>query len=333
MMTTTREIHLVRRPRGLPSAEDFALVTLDLPDPAAGEAQVRNRWVSVDPYMRGKMREGPTAYPLGAGMAGRAVGEVVASNAPGLAVGDIVYSDLGWREAYNAPAAAIEKLDLMGMPANAFLGIAGATGMTAYVGLMRIAPLKAGDVVFVSGAAGAVGSVACRIAKLMGHTVIGSAGGEAKTRFLLDALKIDAAVDYKAAQDGLAAALRRAAPDGSDVYFDNVGGEHLEAAIDNARPFGRMALCGGISSYNLEGPAAGPRNMMLCIGKGLTLRGYTLGQHMDMKPAFLKDVAAWYAQGRLAVQETIVEGLENAPDAFLGLFRGDNLGKMVVRVS
>ncbi|MDP3660796.1 NADP-dependent oxidoreductase [Phenylobacterium sp.] len=332
-MTATREIHLVGRPSGAPTPDLFEIIQVELPDPAPGEVQVRNRWISVDPYMRGKMNAGgPAPYALGTAMAGRSVGEVTVSNAPGLGVGDWVFGDYGWREGYNAPADKIEKLTLHGLPPHAFLSGAGAPGLTAYAGLLRTAEMKPGDVVFVSAAAGAVGSMACQIAKLRGHTVIGSAGGERKLRFLVDELKIDAAIDYKQAQGSLAQALRHAAPGGIDVYFENVGGEHLEAAIDCAKPGGRVAICGMVSTYNAATPPPGPRNLMQTIGKGLTLRGFNVSQHMDMRGEFLAEVAAWHAQGKLKLTETVVEDLEAAPDAFIGLFRGENLGKMLVRV-
>ena len=334
-MAEIREIRLTSRPHGAPTSENFELVKVELPEPGPGEVQVRNRWMSVDPAMRVRMQERPSyaqSFKLGETMAGRAIGEVVASNVEGLRPGDWVLSMLGWREAFTAPADQLQKLDLRGLPANAFLGIAGATGLTAYVGLLRIAELKPNDVVFVSAAAGAVGSAACQIAKLRGHTVIGSAGGEPKTRYLVDELKIDAAIDYKLAQGSLAQTLKHAAPDGIDVYFDNVGGEHLEAAIANARPSGRVALCGMISTYNDETAVPGPNNLMLCIGRGLTLRGYLLSQHMDMQEAFLEDVSAWHASGELKMTETIMQGLDRAPEAFIGLFRGDNIGKMVVQL-
>src|SRR5579859_4975119 len=250
-MTVSREIRLKSRPVGTPTADNFELATVNLPDPAPGEVQVRNSWMTVDPYMRGRMNDVQSyvpAFQIGQALQGGAVGEVVASNDPAFKPGETVQSFFGWREAFNAPASALQKLDTHGLPPQAFLGAAGMPGLTAYVGLIRIAELKGGDVVFVSGAAGAVGSVACQIAKLKGHTVIGSAGGPEKAAFLKE-IGVDHAIDYKAERD-LTAALLRAAPDGFDVYFENVGGAHMEAALMAAKPFGRFALCGMISQYN-----------------------------------------------------------------------------------
>ncbi len=239
-------------------------------------------------------------------------------------------SFFGWREAFNAPAKALQKLETHGLPPQAFLGFAGMPGLTAYVGLLRIAELKDGDVVFVSGAAGAVGSVACQIAKLKGHTVIGSAGGPEKVAFLKE-IGVDHAIDYKAERD-LTGALMRAAPDGIDVYFENVGGAHMEAALTAAKPFGRFALCGMISEYNNTDLGQGVRGLVMVVGKSLTLRGFIVSNHTDMQAAFAKDVAEWVASGKLKSRETVREGIENAPAAFLGLFKGENLGKMLVRL-
>jgi NADPH-dependent curcumin reductase CurA len=332
-MTIAREIRLKSRPTGAPSADHFELVSVDLPDPGPGEVQVRNIWMSVDPYMRGRMNDRKSYVPpfqIGQPLEGGAIGEVVASNDPKFKAGDQVQSFLGWREAFNAPASAVRKLETHGLPPQAFLGYAGGVGLTAYVGLLRIAELKDGDVVFVSGAAGAVGALACQIAKLRGHTVIGSAGGPAKVAFLKE-IGVDEAIDYKAEPD-LTAALLRAAPKGVDVYFDNVGGEHLEAALTAARDFGRFALCGMISEYNSANPPEGVRGLLQAITKNLTLRGFILTHHLDMQPAFAKDLAAWVGAGKIKAPETVREGIENAPAAFLGLFAGENLGKMLVRL-
>jgi len=333
-MTISREVHLKSRPSGTPSADNFEIVRVELPDPAPGQVQVRNSWMTVDPYMRGRMNDVKSYAPpfqLGEAMQGGAVGEVVASNDPSLKAGDLVQSFFGWREAFNAPAGAVQKLETHGLPPQAFLGFAGMPGLTAYVGLLRIAELKAGDVVFVSGAAGAVGSVACQIAKLKGHTVIGSAGGARKVAFLRE-IGVDHAIDYKAEAD-LSAALMRAAPEGIDVYFENVGGAHMEAALMAARPFGRFALCGMISEYNNTDLGEGVRGLVMAVGKSLTLRGFIVSNHTDMQAAFVKDLAGWVAEGKIKHMETVREGLENAPAAFLGLFKGENLGKMLVKLS
>jgi len=333
-MTQSREIHLKSRPTGLPTADNFDLVTVDLPDPAPGQVQVRNSWMTVDPYMRGRMNDVKSYSPpfqLGEAMQGGAVGEVVASNDPTLKAGDLVQSFFGWREAFNAPAGAVQKLDTHGLPPQAFLGFAGMPGLTAYVGLLRIAEMKGGDVVFVSGAAGAVGSVACQIAKLKGHTVIGSAGGPDKVGFLKE-IGVDHAIDYKAEPD-LTAALLRAAPEGIDVYFENVGGAHMEAALMAAKPFGRFALCGMISQYNNTDLGEGVRGLVMAVGKSLTLRGFIVSNHADMQGAFVEELSGWVAAGKFKHHETVKQGIENAPAAFLGLFKGENLGKMLVKLS
>lgn len=334
-MTISREIRLKSRPVGLPGPENFELATVELAAPAPGEVQVRNLWMTVDPYMRGRMNDVKSYTPpfaLGEAMQGGAVGEVIASADPSLKPGDLVLSMYGWREAYNAPAAGLQKLETHGLPPEAFLGVAGMPGLTAYAGLLRIASLKDGDVVFVSGAAGAVGSVVCQIAKLKGHKVIASAGGAEKVKFLKEELGVDEVIDYKAVSN-LSEALGKAAPEGIDVYFENVGGEHLEAAITHARPFARFALCGMISQYNATELPSGPRNIIMAVGKSLRLEGFIVSNHFDMQPAFAADLAAWHAAGKLKWRQTVFEGIERAPDAFLGLFRGENMGKMLVKLA
>jgi hypothetical protein len=333
-MTQSREIRLKSRPNGMPTADNFELVTVDLPDPGPGQVQVKNSWMTVDPYMRGRMNDAESYVPpfqLGEAMQGGAVGTVTTSNDPSLKAGDLVQSFFGWREGFNAPAAAVQKLETQGLPPQAFLGLAGMPGLTAYAGLLRVAELKDGDVVFVSGAAGAVGSIVCQIAKIKGHTVIGTAGGPDKVAFLKE-IGVDHAIDYRAEKD-LTAAVARAAPGGIDVYFDNVGGSHLEAALMTAKPFARFALCGMIASYNDTDLGAGVRGMMMTVGKQLTLRGFIVSSHNDMQAAFVKDLAGWVAAGKIKQTETVREGLENAPAAFLGLFKGENLGKMLVKLS
>ena len=334
-MTASREIRLKSRPSGLPTAANFELATVDVPAPAPGQVQVRNTWMTVDPYMRGRMNDVKSYVPpfqLGEALQGGAVGEVVASNDPAFAVGDLVQSNYGWREGFTAAANTVQKLETHGLPPEAFLGVAGMPGLTAYAGLLKIAALKEGDVVFVSGAAGAVGSLVCQIAKLKGHKVIGSAGGPDKVAFLKDELGVDVAIDYKA-EKILTAALLAAAPEGIDVYFDNVGGEHLEAALNAARPFARFAICGMISMYNATAPVPGPSNMALIIGKQLRVEGFIVSSSWDMMPAFAKDLAAWHAAGQLKWKQTVREGIEQAPDAFIGLFSGENFGKMLVKLA
>jgi NADPH-dependent curcumin reductase CurA len=334
-MTTSREVRLKSRPVGLPTADNFEMATVVLPEPGPGEVQVRNTWMTVDPYMRGRMNDVKSysaPWALGEVMQGGSVGEVIASNDPSLKVGDLVQGNFAWREAYNAPAAAVQKLETFGLPPQAFLGVAGMPGLTAYAGLLRIAALKEGDVVFVSAASGAVGSVVSQIAKIKGHKVIGSAGGPEKVAFLKDELGVDEAIDYKAVPS-LIQALEKAAPEGIDVYFENVGGEHLEAALNSARPFGRFALCGMISAYNATTPPPGPRNLGQAVGKNLRLEGFIVSHHYDLQPAFHKDLAEWHAAGKIKWRETVMEGIEKAPEAFLALFSGDNFGKMLVKLS
>ena len=333
-MTVSREIRLKSRPVGLPTADNFELATVTLSAPGPGQVQVRNSWMTVDPYMRGRMNDVQSYTPpfqIGEALQGGAVGEVIVSNDPSFAVGDTVQSFFGWREAFNAPAAGIQKLDTHGLPIQAFLGVAGMPGMTAYVGLLRTAALKDGDVVFVSGGAGAVGQIVAQIAKLKGHTVIASAGGADKMAYL-KSLGVDHVIDYKAESD-LTAALMRAAPGGIDVYFDNVGGAHLEAALMAAKPFGRFALCGAISQYNATDGGPGIRGLIMAVGKQLRIEGFIVSTHADMQPAFVADMTKWIGEGKVQWRETVEEGVENAPTAFLKLFSGGNLGKMLVRLS
>jgi NADPH-dependent curcumin reductase CurA len=328
----SREIRLKARPTGLPTKDDFELASVELKAPAEGEVQVRNLWMSVDPYMRARMIDRPSYVPpfqLGQPLQGAAVGEVVASRYPAFKSGDIVRSMFGWRESFNAPAKVIEKIDLRGLPMQTFLGAAGGPGLAAYVGLLKIAELKDGDVVFVSAASGAVGSIVCQIAKIKGHTVIASTGGTDKCVYL-EELGVDHIIDYKATKD-IPAALRNAAPHGIDVYFDNVGGAHLEAAIEVARPFARFALCGMISQYNGEAPA-GPRNILLAVSKSLTLKGFVINDHFQLMGELANQIAVWFAAGKLNARESVAEGIDSAPEAFLKLFSGDKIGKMLVRL-
>jgi NADPH-dependent curcumin reductase CurA len=337
---TSRNWVLANRPIGEPTLDAFTMTTDEVPAPRDGEIQVRNTWMSVDPYMRGRMIDRESYIPpfeIGKTLQGGAVGHVMASEHPDFQVGELVLSMAGWREAWTAPptAAMANKLPPdTGLPESAFLGIAGMPGLTAYVGILRVAELKEGDVVFVSGAAGAVGSAVVQIAKLKGCTVIGSAGGPEKVA-LVKSMGADDCVDYREAgtYEGLLAALRKAAPKGIDVYFDNVGGDHLQAAIEIARPFARMAICGMISRYNDTTAAPGPNNVMQIVGKQLQLRGFIVSSHTDMQPQFMTDMAGWIASGRMTFEETVMEGIELAPNAFIGLFHGQNRGKMLVKLA
>jgi NADPH-dependent curcumin reductase CurA len=325
----SREIHLASRPSGWPTPKDFRLVEADVPEPGEGEVRVRNLFMSVDPYMRGRMNDVKSyvsPFQLDTVLEGGAVGEVVDSKAPELTTGDIVLHGFGFRDLVTAPAGKFRKVDpAYGMSRH--LGVLGMPGLTAYAGLLVVAQFTPGEAVFVSGAAGAVGSLVGQFARIKGASrVIGSAGSSEKVAYLTERLGFDAAFNYR---DGsLSAALDRAAPDGIDVYFDNVGGEHLEAALNALNVHGRVALCGAISAYNEKAP--GVRNLGLAIGKRLTLRGMLVRDHDALMPHFLAEVGQWLTSGRIIADETVVEGLENAPTAFIDMMRGANTGKMIV---
>ncbi|WP_328317306.1 NADP-dependent oxidoreductase [Streptomyces sp. NBC_00388] len=333
--TSGREWHLTARPSGWPTPADFALREVPVSEPAEGRILVRNLYFSVDPYMRGRMNDVKSYTPpfqLDKPMDGGAVGEVVASNAEGFAVGDHVLHGLGWREYAQVPAKHATKVDPSAAPLSAYLGVLGMTGLTAYAGLFDVASFKEGETVFVSGAAGAVGSQVGQMARIKGAArVIGSAGSDEKVKHLVDDLGFDAAFNYK--NGPVSKQLREAAPDGIDVYFDNVGGEHLEAALTSFNVHGRATICGMISQYNSTEATPAPRNLALVIGKRLRLQGMLVGDHAALQPQFVKDVAGWIASGELKYQETVVEGVEQGVEAFLGLLRGENTGKMIVAVN
>ena len=333
-MTTPREVQLVSRPVGWPTPDDFALVESAPADLADGQVRVRNEVMSVDPYMRGRMSDAKSyaePYALGEAMHGGAVGVVTESRADGVSVGDHVLHGLGWREEAVVDGSAVRVVDTSVAPASAYLGVLGMTGLTAYAGLTRVAQVKEGDVVFVSGAAGAVGSVVGQVAKALGASrVIGSAGSQEKVDHLLGDLGFDAAFNYK---DGrVSDLLREAAPDGIDVYFDNVGGDHLEAAIGSLRLGGRIAICGAISVYNNTEAAPGPRNLARLIQTRGTITGFLVGDHWDLAGEYAQRAAGWIADGTLTSRETFGDGIDHAVDAFLGVLRGENVGKMLVRL-
>ncbi len=336
MAVPTREWQLVARPHGEPTPDDFRLVERVRPGPGDGQVLVRMLAMSVDPYMRGRMRDAPSYSPpwqLGETMKGGAVGRVIASHAPGVPEGSLVLTDAGWRDLAVLHDREVTVLpELPGIPPSYHLGVLGMPGLTAYAGLFRIAAFREGDAVFVSGAAGAVGSLVGQFARLRGASaVVGSAGSPEKVRWLTGELGFTAGFDY---HDGpVADSLSAAAPDGIDVYFDNVGGEHLEAAIGAFRLNGRGALCGSISGYNAVTPPPGPRNMSMMVAKRLTLRGFLVFDHGDLRPEFEATVPGWLTSGQLVVRETVREGLEDAVPAFLDLMRGGNTGKMVVRLA
>jgi NADPH-dependent curcumin reductase CurA len=332
VITKNREIRLASRPAAWPGAENFALAEVEVGPPGAGEVVVRNTYMSVEPYMRGRMNDAKSyvpAFKLGEALEGGAVGFVVASGDPSLPEGTWVSSQFGWREYARGPAGAFTKIDTSLAPATAYLGVLGFPGFTAWVGLHEILHLKADDVVFVSSAAGAVGAIAGQLAKLAGATVIGSAS-TSKVAFVKDTLHFDAAFDHSGGD--VAAKLRQAAPNGITLYFDNVGGEQLEAAIGALRPFGRAALCGMISGYCEAMP--GPRNMLQVVGKRLTLQGFIVLDHLAKFGDFIKDVAPALRAGKIVAPETVVDGLDNAPQAFVDMLRGGKyLGKVLVRLA
>lgn len=332
-MTRSREIHLKSRPVGIPTLDNFQLATVDLPAPGPGQVLVRNLFMSVDPYMRGRMVDRKSYVPpfqLDEVMTGGAVGVVEASNGGPFAVGDHVLSMYGWREAFVSDGRGLTQVDPASAPVESYLGVMGMPGMTAYVGLLDIGAPKAGETVFVSGAAGAVGSVACQIAKLKGCRVVGSAGSDDKVAWLKETAGVDAAFNYKTMP--VAAALAKFCPDGVDVYFDNVGGDHLEAALHRMNNYGRVVACGMISLYNATEPSAAPRNLALVVGKRIKIQGFIVSDHMDRAPEFYADMGAWLAEGKVVSEETVMEGIERAPDAFVGLFTGENVGKMLVKL-
>ncbi len=330
----SRVVSLQRRPVGMPDLGDFQVTETELGEPAPGEALVANLCMSVDPYMRGRMVDRKSYVPpfaIGEALTGGAIGRVVQSNDPALAEGDHVESFFGWRDAFIAPAKQLNKLGELAAPASAYLGVLGMPGMTAYVGLLDVGALQEGDTVFVSGAAGAVGSAVGQIARIKGCPVIGSAGGAAKVAHLKDDLGFDHAFDYR--EGNISAHLKDAAPQGIDVYFDNVGGEHLQAALNHMRPNGRIPLCGMISQYNATAPVPGPNNLAMAIGLGLTLRGFIVSNFNHLRPDFLRDMTQWVSSGELRYRETTFDGIEQAPEAFIGLFKGANTGKMIVNLN
>jgi NADPH-dependent curcumin reductase CurA len=316
----------------MPAASDFEVVEVAIPEPAEGELLVRNAYFSVDPYMRARMNEARSyaaSYELGEPMYGGAVGRVEASRNQAFAEGDWVLHSRGWREWALLDGTGMRAIDPTAAPVSTSLGVLGMPGFTAWYGLFEIGRPKDGETVLVSGAAGAVGSAAGQMAKIAGCRVVGSAGSPEKVAWL-EELGLDAAFDY---HDGpVRKALALQAPDGIDVYFDNVGGEHLETAIGAMRDHGRIVACGSIATYNATEPAPGPRNMFAVVTKRLLLQGFIISDHYDRFPEFHAQAAGWLAEGRLRYRETVVEGIENAPGAFLGLLQGDNIGKMLVKV-
>jgi NADPH-dependent curcumin reductase CurA len=333
--TVSREVRLAARPVGEPTLSDFELVEVDVPPTGPGQVLVRNTWMSVDPYMRGRMDDEPSYMPpfeLGTALQGSAVGEVVESDSEAVPVGATVLHFLGWRDHAVVDAADVTVLDVSAVAPQAFLGVLGMPGLTAYAALTDVAPVRPGDVVFVSSAAGAVGSIAGQIARQLGaSSVVGSAGGALKAKLLLNTLGFDAAIDYKAGH--LASQLSEAAPDGIDVYVDAVGGDHLQAAIDAMRVGGRIAVIGAIAEYNATAPVPGPTNLYEVAKRELTLRGMLVNSYLSQFPDYIARAVEWLAEGSLVAEETVVDGLAQAPQALLDVLRGGNVGKMLVRLS
>ncbi len=325
----SKEVHLLERPQGVPSLAQFAIVETEVAEPAEGEVLVENIYMSVDPAMRPRLA-GQT--PLNEAMPGGAIGRVLASRLPGFAPGDYVQSMLGFRQRFVAGAKGLSKLDADGMPLDAYMSVLGLTGLTAYGGLLVTAALKDGENVFVSAAAGAVGSVAAQIAKIKGCYVIGSAGSDEKCSWLKQELGLDAVINYKKGE--LRSALKSAAPRGIDVYFDNVGGEHLNAALPRMNALGRIAVCGMISAYNNFGAISEPvTTLSNMIYNRLTMRGFVFYEFEPLRAQFLADMKRWLGEGRIRYRSTILPGIEQAPAALIGLFSGANTGKMLVQLA
>lgn len=344
----SREVHLVRRPHKMPALDNFAVATVNIAPPGTGEVLARNSWMSVDPYMRNRMNAGPGyapsesmpglpgyyvgAFELNQPMLGGAIGEVVASNSPEFAVGDIVESMLGWREYALGPPSAFRKIDpLPGVPLSAYLGTLGMTGLTAYAGLFAIGSLRHSEALFVTSAAGAVGTLACQLAKAHGCYVVGTAGSVEKCNWLEEVVGIDRAINYRTCDD-LAGALASAFPTGINLHLANVGGAQLDAALLNMANFGRIAISGFIESYN-EGAASPVLNLFMAVRRSLRVQGYTQLDHEHLIPKLHAEVGGLIRDGRLSIRETVAEGIENAAQAFLDLFGGTSQGKMVVRLN
>ncbi|HEY2707505.1 MAG TPA: NADP-dependent oxidoreductase [Caulobacteraceae bacterium] len=329
MTTTSREIHLIKRPDGMPSAGDFAMVETEVDDPGEGQVLVRNLFMSVDPAMRPRMSAG---QELDEAMGGGAIGRVEKSRNPDFKEGELVTNRFGFREAFVSEGRGLAALKVEAdLPLQAYMHAMGGTGFTAYGGLLRIGQLKEGEQVFVSTAAGAVGSLAAQIAKIKGCYVVGSTGSDDKVQWLLDEAGLDGAFNYKSGP--IRPALKALTPKGIDVYFDNVGGEHLDAALAGMNVLGRVAVCGMISGYNEAGTRTNVRNLSNIIYGRMTLRGFTAADFMDLRPQFLADMAGWLRDGRIKTHETIYNGIAEAPAAMIDLMKGVNLGKMLVKLA
>jgi len=329
----SKEIRLNQRPHGMPTPEDFNVVEVDVPDPQDGEITVKNVSLTVDPYMRGRMVDRASyvaGFDLSETLTGGAIGKIVESQNSDFPVGEYVESHLGWREAWTGSSRGVRKLGNLEASPSAYLGVLGMPGMTAYVGLLDVGALKEGETVFVSGAAGAVGSAVGQIAKIKGCKAIGSAGGKEKVRHLVEDLGFDHAFDYR---DGhLERQILEGAPQRIDVYFDNVGGSHLQAALNCMNPNGRLPLCGAISQYNATEAVPGPNNLAIAIGSQLTLKGFIVSNYNHLREDFIRDMTSWVNSGQLKYRETVFDGIDEMPNAFIGLFTGANTGKMIINL-
>jgi NADPH-dependent curcumin reductase CurA len=330
MPILSREVHLIARPDGMPNEEQFDVIEQSAPDPNEGEVVVKNLYMSVDPAMRPPMTNGQT--PLNKAMMGAAVGRVIHSRNAALKEGDIVQSRFGFREYFTAPGEQVAKMTTdPALPLTAYMHVLGGAGFVAYGGLIEIGKMKAGEQVFVSTAAGAVGSAAVQIAKLKGCTVIGSTGSDKKCRWLKEQLGVDEAINYKT--EPIRQALKAKATKGIDVYFDNVGGDHLDAALPRMNLLGRIAVCGMISAYNTFGAVSAPVTTLSNIIYGrVNIRGFVATDFPHLRQPFEEEMTHWLKEGKVKYQETIMDGIQNAPRAFIGLLNGTNTGKMLVRL-
>ncbi|HUJ03843.1 MAG TPA: NADP-dependent oxidoreductase [Rhizomicrobium sp.] len=331
----SKEIRLKRRPVGMPALGDFELAETPVPAPAHGQVLVRNIFMSVDPYMRGRMVDRKSYVPpfqIGETLSGGAVGQVVESNGNDrFKPGDYVSNFSGWREWFVTEGGELQKIDPALAPIQAYLGAFGMPGLTAYAGLLKVGALKDGERVFVSAASGAVGAIVCQIAKNKGCYVAGSAGSDEKCAWLKKEARVDATINYKTCGD-LNKAVHAAMPEGIDVYFENVGGAHLDAALAAMRMSGRISVCGMIDQYNATELPPGPRNIVNVIPLRLTIKGFIVSDFFNLTPEFVRDMGGWRKEGKMKWHETIYDGIERAPEAFIGLFKGENFGKMLVRV-
>ena len=330
----SREIRLKSRPKGIPKESDFELVEVPVPEMGENQLLVKNLYMSVDPYMRGRMNDIKSYIPpfqIGETLEGGSVGEVTASNNDQFKRGDMVIGFMGWREYFVSNGAGLTRIEPGRAPVQAYLGVLGMPGLTAYCGLLEIGRPKAGETVFVSAASGAVGAIVCQIAKIKGCRVVGSAGSDEKVAWLKEEAGVDEAFNYKTVEN-LVKTVGQLNSGGIDIYYENVGGRHLEAALEHMNPHGRLVMCGMIGLYNATEPSPGPANLGYVISKQLRMQGFIVMDYMDRMPRFYADMGKWIAEGKIKWRETVMEGIEKAPAAFIGLFNGKNIGKMVVKL-